>query len=185
MGNLYKDYQPPSSGGGKYLKLEDGKTVRLKIVSEPVVFDNEYEGQLSTKYAWKVWNYDEKVAQILQLPVTGYRAVAEIGGDDDWGDPLTNDYVVKVTRKGTGLDTKYTVTPGPAKDEDKLDDDATKAVEELDLIGSLESGRGVSRVNWLRDVIKNGRPAPKADSDETIIEDLDGDEPVDLSDIPF
>lgn len=194
MGNIYKEYTPPASAGGKYLKLEDGVTYRLRLISEPVVFDSIFdEGgpkeAISTKYAWVVWNVEEDVAQVLQLPVTGYRGVAAIGADDDYGDPAENTYDIKVTRTGTGKETKYTVLAGPAKGEPS--EETEQELKDFDLIEAVGASPSAQRIQWLRDAL-SGKPAPeKAPAKATakpkkdvVIEDV-GDEPINLDDIPF
>lgn len=124
MSNAYKDYQPPA-GGGMYLKLEDGQSAKIRISSEPYVFQNKFDENISTRYAWVVFNYDEDKAQVFQQGVRGYKAIANLATDDDWGDPTTFD--IKVTRKGSGTDTVYHMTPSPFKE--KLDTEQKEAVE--------------------------------------------------------
>lgn len=183
MGNIYKQYAPPS-GVSAYYKPEDGKPVRFRVASEPVVYDSEYEGKVSTKYSWIMYNLDEGIAQVVTLPVTAYRMVAEICGDDDWGDPLTNIYNLKITRRGTSTDTKWSVVPQPSKEE--LTQDQQNEVKGVSLVKMCEASRGAMNVQWLKDVITNGRSSsqntqPKRD---VVVEDIP-DEPINLDDIPF
>lgn len=182
MGNIYKEYTPPASSGGKYLKLEDGVTYKLRIMSEPVIFDSEYKDQLSTKYAWVVWNVEEDSVQILQLPVTGFRAVATIGADDDYGDPLENAYNLKVTRTGTGKETKYSIVPAPSKEEPS--EEVIAQADQVDLIGDIDAGPGSQRVQWLRDALTGRKEPDKKPEKDVVIEDID-EEPINLDDIPF
>lgn len=128
MSDVYKQYQPPVSGG-LFLKLEEGDAVKIRIASQPYIFNNEYKGQVSTRYAWVVYNYDQERAQIFHQGVTGYRTIANLASDPDWGDPSGFD--VRVSRHGLGTDTKYNITPLPSKAD--LDDKQTSAVNEVDL----------------------------------------------------
>lgn len=177
--NIYQTYEPPKSVGGTYYKPEDGKSVRFRIVSEPVVFDSEYAGKSSTRYAWIMWNLDDNCAQVVVTPITAYRMIAELGRDEDWGDPLENSYNVKLTRRGTGKQTQWSVSPSIAKEE--LSDEAKLEIKGINLVSSISASPSASNVEWLRDVVSNGsRSETKKD---TTIEDMD--EEIDLNSIPF
>lgn len=152
--DVYSTYRPPTQSGG-LLKLQDGQTVRLRICSEPVVFQSEYKGNLSTRYAWVVWNVDEGMAQILTQGVTFYRTIANLAQDEDWGDPQT--YGIKVKREGTDTDTVYQVTPATAKTP--LTDEQRAEADDIDLIASLEKLPSVSQVAWLADVVRQSEEA--------------------------
>lgn len=183
--NLYKQYTPPASGGGAYLKFEDAKLVRLRIMSEPVVFDSTFqkgeEINVSTKYCWVIWNLDEKCAQVMTLPGTAYKLVAAYGADEDWGDPVENAYDLKITRRGTGLETEYSIVASAAKTP--LGDDEQNEAKGLDLIAMTEASPSASKVQWLRDVIEHGRT--KADTSAKADVFADVDEPINLDDIPY
>ena len=201
MTNIYAEYTPPSSDGGLYHKFEDGKTYTLRIASEPLVFQTEFvspngESNLSTKYAWLAWNVEDKHPIILQLPVTAYKKVAAFGADADYGDP--QNYNIKITRTGTGLDTEYNVVPSPKQvplERVEGAEDAKDKLAELDLIELVSKGKGVSNVNWLRDVVsgKAKESTSKREMTEQVNEAFvdslpeadEVDEPVDLSKIPF
>jgi len=120
MSNIYATHQPPSEGG-LFLKFEDKVPVKLRIVSEPYIFQNKYENKSTgettwnTRYAWAIYNHDNGSGQILQLPPTAYRQIAAIAADPEWGDPTS--YNIKITREGTGKDTKYSVVGSPQKTE--------------------------------------------------------------------
>lgn len=181
MGNIYKTYSPPSSDGGTYLKFEDGVPVRVRIASEPVVYDSEYKDKISTQYSWIVWNYDLEKAQVMKLPVTGYRMIAELAADEeDWGDPTT--YNLKVKRTGTSKETKYTINPSTAKEA--LSEDAQNEIKGLNLIDLVSASPSVSKVQWLSDVIDNGRKDTAPKKYDTIA-NVDDEEPINLDDIPF
>lgn len=183
------DEHVPEIGSGKYFKPEDGKTYNLVIASEPVIFDNVYDGpkgmQISTKYAWVVYNRTDGLAQVWQLPPTGYKSVADIAKNPKWGDPTNGKYDIDYKRTGTGTDTKHSVIPVPS--DGKLTDEEKAEVDKIDLIESIEAGKGAERVQWLKDAL-SGRPAREKGTvkqqDDVVIEDI-GDEPINLDDIPF
>lgn len=175
--NPYALHQP-AGGSGSYLKFEDGKTVRVRIVSNPVIFDSLYKGQATTKYAWLVVNLDEVEVQIMQLPGGGYRGVAAIGADEEWGNPLENEYDLKITRTGQKQQTKYSVVAVNAKVE--IDDELQEQIEGIDLVQRLSASPNAERVAWVFDEIDGKRPEKTQDP---VIEDVE-DEPIDLDDLP-
>lgn len=184
--SIYGEYKPPSTGGGLYLKFEDGDNIKLRIMSEPVVYNNDFQGQISTRYAWVAWNYEEEKAQILQGGVNMFKDIANIAEEEDWGDPLkpNNPYALKIRRAGTGTDTKYMVTPTPAKSAE-IPKEVQAAVDDIDLIESISASPNAHQVNWLRDVVSGKADQAPAKKDDVTIEDVDSDKPIDLSEIPF
>lgn len=200
MSSVYTDHQPKDSGGGLYLRLKDGETGRLRIASEPVIYDSEYKEKISTKYAWVVWNIELKTAQVFQQSATFFKNLANYAKDSEYGDPT--EYDIKVTREGSDTDTIYHITPG--RNSYKLDDDALEAVKKIDLVDAVSKGQGVSNVYWLGDFISaeeqsqdttSGYDKAKAtakslkkddvkEEDDTVIEDI-SEEPINLDDIPF
>ena len=199
MSNIYQQYTPPSSDGGLYHKFEDGKTYTIRIASEPIVYQTEFvspngETNLSTKYGWLAWNVEDKHPIILQLPVTAYKKVAAFGADDDYGDP--QNYNIKITRTGTGLDTEYNVVPSPKQIPIEQVEGAENAKEELaklDLVELVSKGKGVSQVNWLRDLVSGKATVNKREVTDAVNQAASGDKlpaddevtDIDLSSIPF
>jgi len=189
MSNIYSSYTPPSQSGG-FLKIDDGKTVVLRIASEPVIFNSEYQGKTSTRYAWVVYNHTEDCAQVFSQSATFFKNLAVFANDDEYGDPT--EYNIKVTRTGTGTDTGYTIVASPKKSP--LTASQKEAVEEVDIIKAIQAGPGVSNVFWLND-FANSKTQPSFGAENAIDnggsmhqnfdmpEDLD--EPIDLSEIPF
>lgn len=159
MSNPYEDYQPPA-GGGVYQKFNDGDSFTFRIAGEPVVYESifEKEGEetkISTRYAWKAWNFDTNEAVILQLGITGYKDIAALAVDADWGDPTK--YNITIKRTGTALNTKYSITPKPNRDE--LPADTVEALADIDLKEKIAAGKGVQHVFLLSEAAAQG---PKA-----------------------
>lgn len=210
--SVYDTHKPAAGeGGGLYLKIKDGETAKLRIASEPAIFEaqGEREGKttLSTKYGWVVWNQEAKAAQILQQSATFFKSIAALAQDEEWGDP--QGYDIKVSRQGSGFnDTTYTVMP--SANREALDEQTKDAIEKIDLLGMLKKSPFAQRVMWLSVFDKQAaeseenahdeeiaaletagkakkadeapkKPAPK---DDVVIEDI-GDEPMNLDDIPF
>jgi hypothetical protein len=193
------DQHKPANSGGLFLKLQGGDTVKLRIFSEPAIFESVFEKEgeetnISTRYAWLVWNQDEQAAQILQQSASVFNQIAQLARDEDWGDPT--EYDVKISREGTGFsDTKYTVNPSPNREP--LSEAAKAALSEINLLEKVKSGKGVQRAHMLSEW-EEMQAHPKSNKieaagsdtkttpkkDDVVIEDV-GDEPVNLDDIPF
>lgn len=179
--SIYKTYVPPTQSGG-FLKIDDGQTVVIRIASEPVIFNSEFKGKTSTRYAWAVYNHDEGIAQVFSQSGTFFKNLAVFANDDEYGDPTT--YNIKVTRTGTGTDSSYTIVASPKKAP--LTKEQQEAVEEIDIIKAIQSGPGVSNVFWLNDFAAgktDSLPVTQVKEVFEMPEDLD--EPIDLSEIPF
>lgn len=171
MSNAYGEYKAPG-GGGAYFKFEAGVVKKLRICSDAVVFMNDYQGNVSTKYGWVVWNYDEKVAQVLQLPVTAFRMIQDLATNEDWGDPTS--YDIKVKREGTGTDTKYSIQPVP--NSKPLDDEAKEAADKMDIFAFIKNGI------WLSEAVKGKEPSPAVES--TFGNDVDYNPEIEIEDMP-
>lgn len=191
--SVYTDYKLPNNSGG-YLKIEDGNTVKLRIVSEPVIFESDFKGNLSTRYAWIIWNMDEEIAQVWVGSVTFYRSIANLAGDEDWGDPKI--YAIKIKREGTGTDTKYHVTPVALSDTHKLTEDQRTDIAKVDLIKAIKASPSAQHVAWLSDVVEQMQNAKAAStisgvqmavtaSDDFEETNEDSKDPIDLNEIPF
>lgn len=180
--SVYNDYKIPTQGGS-LLKIDDGQTVRLRIASEPAIYQNEYQGSLATRYAWIVWNVDEEAAQVFQQSATFYKMIATLAQDEDWGDPQT--YGIKVKREGTGMETTYQVMPSAAKND--LTDEQKAEINKIDLLVVLERLPSTSHVAWLADVLDQSGNVKKNSiaGTEEVPMLTDDDAPVDLSEIPF
>lgn len=138
---LPADYTAPTSSTGNYTKLADGET-RLRLLSNPVIGceywnkdgkpvrllhhpagrpadmrDADSSGRaekIKEFWAMKAYNYTAGQMQIFQITQAQIKTqLAELSKDADWGHPKT--YDIKIIRSGKGLETKYSVTPVPAK----------------------------------------------------------------------
>lgn len=187
MSSIYSTHVPSSSGGGLYLKIEDGQTVKMRIASEPAIFQSESQPdesgntRISTRYGWLVWNQDEQVPQILQQSATFYKQLAGLAQDDEYGDPTG--YDVKVKRDGKGLETTYMITP--SANREPLGKPAKDELATVDLIEKLKASPYAQHVMWLSDADKP-KSAPHSDlpADKPASR-IDTDEPINLDDIPF
>lgn len=156
----------PQGGGGLFLKTESGKTYTLRVLDLPVVFDSEYDGKISTKFAWPVYNHDSKEVQILQKGASVYKGLNSLIQDDDWGDPV--EYDIKLTHTGNGIDTEYSVSPA------RNSKDVPTDIELPDVASVIASSPSASKVHKLGELVK---------SDDVVLEDID--ETIEIDDIPF
>lgn len=159
----------PVSGNGLFLKLESGQTLRLRFLDIPVVFDSEYQGKTSTKYAWLVYNHDESKVQIYQGGATIYNALNDLIQDSDWGDP--KEYDVKVSRNGVGKETKYALVASPKSLP------LPEEIEDIDILAIMKKSPYNENVHMLGEMFT---PLEK----EVVLDDID-EAPTDLSQIPF
>lgn len=159
MTNPYAEHVPVT-GSGKYLKLDDGGSAKIRIASEPYIFNNVFENKktgetsITTRYAWLVFNKTEEKAQVLQLPATAYKAIAALATNEEWGDPTGYDITLK--REGSGTDTKWHVQPSPNKDP--LTEEQKTKVGELDMKEAVENAVPLAQVTSVEEL-----PLPSKD----------------------
>jgi hypothetical protein len=120
--SIYDEDLP--AGGGIFLKIEPGTTVRLRLMTEPIKFVKTFNKETSDRfgafvvvktaaadksvhYEGKAWEFGAGIARPIW---TLYR-------NEDFGDPTG--YDLSITRTGSGLDTKYTVVGHPPKELSK------------------------------------------------------------------
>lgn len=140
--SIYTTYKPAGGSEGLFLKISDGDSVKLRIASEPAIFNQEFtndgETTVSTKFAWTVWNRGEKKAQVFNGGKSIYNQIADLV--EEWGEPTEFDITVK--RTGQMLETRYSVTPAP-KSVDLTKDEQ----DECDKVDLLKAVKG----RWLKD----------------------------------
>jgi len=141
------DFEPPVNPG-LYTKFEPGKQYIVRIAGPTIIFNNDYNGQLSEKYAWKIWNDTDKVAQVMQMGVVVYRMIRTLAKDNDYGDP--RNYNLKITRTGEKLETKYEVIASPFKIPlAEVDEHAQAELDKLNDLEVVSKGKGVTNAEYL------------------------------------
>lgn len=144
MNFLPQDYKSPTASNG-YMKLIDGEN-KFRILSKPIIgwedWDNKkpvrfefhnkpaksFDPNKAVRHFWSfiVWNYQEEMIQILHITQASIRkSIESFCLDSDWGEPFN--YDLKITKKGEGIDTSYSVSPTPHK---ALGDHVIKAYRE-------------------------------------------------------
>lgn len=177
--NIYDDYTPPT-GSGQFFALEDGKSARVRFQSDPYVYQGAFKQpdgttKLSTRYAWLIYNHEEKKAQVLKQSGTFFSQIKALVKDPDYRN-LT-EYDVKITRDGTGTDTKYAIIP--TKTTLELDKDMLEAIADLD----IKKDANEDTIMPLRDFIEAGLKFPnvtRSASGDVILKDLPEDSKVDI-----
>lgn len=180
MSDVYKNYKAPEGSGGLYLKFEDGKPVKLRLMTEPYLFTSQFkEGDpITTRYAWVIWNHDENKAQVLQLPITGFRQVQDLAANDEWGDP--QGYNITIKRTGSGLETKYAVMPGLKA---SVGNEMIAAAKAINIQEKIENAIPLAQIVGGAEVPKPAAPASETDSVPVEARSPEGE--VDIDSIPF
>lgn len=186
--DAYRKYTAPTTPG-RYFKLEDGQSAKVRITSEAYVYTDEFKGKISTRYAWVVWNFAAELAQVLQAGVTVFKTIQGYALDEEWGDPT--EYNLTIKREGVGKDTTYAVTASPTRTP--LTVDQLAVVAAFDLFDVVENAIPLAQV---ADAPAEEPSTAAAESDEdvrpdgrkggdVVIKDLDETKKINLDDIPF
>lgn len=110
------DYSPPTNS--VWLKLKNnGDQIKIRIVSEPIKYQADFQGKTVEKYAWLVIdrNSPEDALSPIKIFNCGkqiWDAIRNLSKDPDWGDPMTFD--ITITRNGTSPSNFYSVSPSPS-----------------------------------------------------------------------
>lgn len=121
---------------GKVHWTTDNKPVRWKLGEATPEADFRPDQKAKTFVAVAVWNYELKATQVWEITQrTLQESLDLLTRDKDFGHPIN--YDLKITRKGEGLDTTYSMVPIPGE----ISDDVQFAVAELKVnLDALLSG---------------------------------------------
>lgn len=138
MSFIPENFEVPT-GGSNYTKLEEGET-RIRILSQKAIFGYEVwsnkkpyryksqsaidvtpdknldgsDGKVRRFLAFIVWNYNTESVEACSITQSSVMtAIDQLSNDPDFGDPTG--YDIKITKKGKGMETKYTVIAVPPK----------------------------------------------------------------------
>lgn len=129
------DYKAPSTSA--YLRLKsNGESCKFRIVSDPVKFQSEYQGKVSEKYAWLVFDRADKAVKVFQCGKDIWKKVSAFAKNPDWGDPTQ--YDITVTRTGISPSNFYDVAPSPTKGELTQEEMALVMGTTIDLVKAVE-----------------------------------------------
>ena len=122
----WDNFKKIKSGGGDILKPEEGKSYKIRVIGEPWVYTSEYKGNVSTRFALKIYNQTDGAAQIIMLSKTAFGDIYDLKEDESWGEP--SEYDISMKRTGQEKETKYSFVPQPKK---PLEDDKIAEVESI------------------------------------------------------
>lgn len=170
------------SGGDLFVKITEDKPVKLRVLTTDPLVSYDQWGNL--RFSFVVWNFTENKAQVLNKGASIAQPIQGLHMDEDYGADIQK-LDIKVTATGSGKETKYTVNPLPKSEE--LTDEMIKQAKKIDLEKIIKDGKRMSALNEGEKLSlpQAVREEPEEESEETVIEDINEDEPVDLSDIPF
>lgn len=162
-----------------FLKFQAGKPVTLRVLTvDPMVQTVTYEGDgeenISTKFAFIVYNHTDQLAQILSATPNMAKKIGELHLDPDFGANI-REIDIKITPTGEKLKRRYDIQVLPKATQ--LTNAQIKECAAIDLEKLIPEGQRMS----FYDPTEKPQPQP---ADDIVIEDI-GDEPIDLSDIPF
>jgi len=201
---LDSGYEVPK-GPSNYAKLEVGEN-KFRILSKALVgweyFNNDQKpvriegapqphvdkklikldkyGKQDLKHFWAmiVWNYNAKSIQILTITQSSIQnRIKELAQSSDWGSPYK--YDITITKKGSGKETEYTVTPSPHKE---LPDEAKEAYKSKPCnIRALLNGTDPFAINGVSTPAPEPKVQPKVEEPRASVSIM----PEDESDLPF
>jgi len=90
--------------------------LRERPSGRPVDIRTENDGKENVKHFWAfaVWNYADKMVQVLEVTQKQIQnGIKDLVDDEAWGDP--KQYDIAVTRNGSGFDTEYLTKGIPPK----------------------------------------------------------------------
>jgi hypothetical protein len=179
-----KDFQFPKNKG-LFTTFEDGDEFKIRVLTtDPVVSTKEFEGadgeiNISTKFAFVVYNWTVGKAQILNAGATITKAIQKLHQDEEWGANIKN-MDIKVSATGQQKQRKYTVTPLPKAET--LTKEQIEECKAIDLDKVIADGQ---RMSFYKPEERSPKAVPANEpGDDIVIEDI-GEEPINLDDIPF
>jgi len=184
MADISKKYPTINTGGGLFLKIADGETVKVRLVSDPIYFDNIFKDTMTSRFAWVIWNHDAQTAQIWATNGATYNSIKDLVLDEEYGDP--SEYDIKITRTGVEQQTRYSVRPGTKRYD--LTDKEKAECDKLDPIQLIDKADSTQHVMWLEEHREekklSGREQAKKVRDALGNEDPEEEE-INLEDILF
>lgn len=169
---------------------EEFKTIPLDIKLNP---DGTYS-QIKHFWSFLIWNYEQKMVQILEITQSSIQGAMKIKIDNREGKATDNDFII--TRSGTGFDTNYDID---VAESSPIPPDAVMALKAKKInLEALYNGadpfssgtpleaqnQGTGRDSWNKvgNSLTNANP-PVADDVQEAANAIEND--VDTSDIPF
>jgi hypothetical protein len=144
----------------------------------------------NTRFSFVAWDYNDERAGIISVGPGVAKRLQAIHQDEDFGANLKKTDI-KIETVGSGQETRHTVTALPKSTE--LTSDMIKELQKVDLDGKIENGQRMTVYNPEEfaldsqpgyDKAKQARANLDKSDEDVVVEDI-GDEPINLDDIPF
>lgn len=171
-------------GSGLFVKFEAGKPLTLRVLTvDPVVQNVEYEDKesgektVTTKFSFIVYNFTDEKAQILSATPTIARKIGELHVDPEFGANIRQ-IDIRISPTGEKLTRRYDIQVLPKARE--LTAAQIKEAQAIDLDEKVKDGE---RMSFYSKEQAAAAAMPVEEPDK-VYEDI-GDEPINLSDIPF
>jgi len=108
------EIEPPM---GQFIKIEPGKTVKLRLVGEGHTFQKTFRGDVSQRFlSLAIYRNAQTRTSEVKIFEFGWGIMGQLNKlfkDEDFG-PL-DQYDIKIQRQGEGMQTKYFVNALPKK----------------------------------------------------------------------
>lgn len=105
------DYEPKSNSA--YIRLSaKGQSAKIRLLTEPTHFQEEFEGKVFDKFAWLVLDRADGEIKGFKGGSSIYKQIKSLATNEDWGDPKNYDLTVTRTEEKPNF---YTVQPSPNK----------------------------------------------------------------------
>lgn len=133
-------------GSGTFVKFRADVPLTLRVLTtDPVISETEFtdkktgEINISTRFAFIVYNFTEEKAQILQASPAMARKLGEYHNDQDFGGNIRK-IDIKITPTGEGLERRYDlqILPKPRDLTQEMIDEARA----IDLDNLVKNSRG-------------------------------------------
>jgi hypothetical protein len=174
-----------------YLKFTPGEPVVVRVLTtDPYIFNSVFQDKktgedvISTKFAWTVYNFTAKQAQVMQTTPNLAKKLQELHGDVDFGANLKS-IDLKITPPAPGVIAAYDVQVLPKVHE--MTNEQIKAAMKINLDELFKDKFGMRMNSYDPNKFKSTTLGEQGGEDDTEEEDglLDGGEPLNLDDIPF
>lgn len=152
------------------MELQPGNN-RIRVLSDPVVENQEFNGEPVTRFSWKVYDYATNQVRVLSKSAMFLRKFDFFS--EAWGDAMPMKCDIIIGREGNGLKTRYEFAAVPVKDE--MVPDWQSQADSIDF-KKLKPG-AFSIDEYGADNAAPAIPDKIAPVDES--------KPIDLNDIPF
>jgi|SRR3990167_907583 len=173
---------------GLFLRLSaDTSPRKVRILTtDPMVSADKWA---NTRFAFIVWDYDEKKARILNATPGVAKQIQAIHQDEDFGADIRK-VDVKITTTGSDLETRHTLVALPKSLT--LTNQQVQECAAISLEEKIENGQRMSFYRPSETGMESKAVTANEDEEDEIaeedkdevIEDI-GDEPINLNNIPF